>query len=358
MSPDLLPCSDNARQLSTTSGNPPMAKSFYFYHPRTGMTLGGGYLPTDLLGAKRVGIEFKPVPTEPGALETGFSSTIVTNSLQMKQALSFDMSVEANGFGMSAAGSFDYNSNSRYASNSITMVLKIYTNFANMKMDDAHLTKDAQSLIDSKQMDEFVQTYGSRYVVMEARGAMVAVILRVSDVSDDTNSTVKTSLSASGGWGPISGKARAAFEKEVENASQQGRLDIEVYSFGGQGLGDLSNLVKSQAAKADAFSNIEVALSDYVKSFNVGNPGPVGFYTASMSDFGLDLAMEDLWNENKERKLLELVALNDETKTKIDTINALLEHRDPRSRILTANDVADLKVALPICKNFLDQLVV
>jgi hypothetical protein len=73
-------------------------------------------------------------------------------------------------------------------------------------MLSAHLSKDAKALIDAGKMSDFEQTYGSRYLVIERRGAS-AVIVTITGLSTADKSKLAASCASSPNWSAPANRA-------------------------------------------------------------------------------------------------------------------------------------------------------
>jgi hypothetical protein len=343
--------------LAPTLGNGP---NYFGYHPMSVMSLGLGHSPEDLSQARLRAIEYTEKAAEGGALSTEFAIVLVADSTQLKDALHLDLKVDASYLVFKGSNSFAYDQSALFSADAATVVISATSEYARLTMAGAHLSKEAKALISAGQMADFEQTYGSRYVVMERRGASVSVIVTITGLSIADKSKLAAGLEGSGSWGPLGAGAKLHFESELERASKAGRLNIQVVATGGEGFGGLADLVKALSANPEALKNIFEALGVYLKQFNAKNSVPIGFHTASMKDFGWKPAKEpaNRWTDLTLRRLLEIVDRYRATIRNLDQIRSLLRHTDPRDVLLQAEQVAELRAAIPKYEQYLYRLAI
>lgn len=341
--------------VGATLGNGP---NYFGYHPMSIMSLGLGYSPEDLTQAKLRAIEYTEKAAEGGALSTEFATVLVTNSTQLKDALHLDLKVDASYLVFKGNSSFTYDQSALFNADSATIVISATSEYSRLTMVSVHLSKEAKALLDAGKMADFERTYGSRYVVMERRGASVAVIVTITGLSIAEKSKLAAGLEGSGRWGPLGAGGQLHFQSELERASKGGRLNVQVVATGGEGFGGLADLVKALSANPEALKNIFDALGVYLKQFNAKNSVPIGFHTASMKDFGWKPAKEtaDRWSDLTIRRLLEIVDRYRATVKRLDEIQALLGHNDPRDVLLEPQKRAQLKAAIPLYEKYLYHL--
>jgi hypothetical protein len=267
--------------------------NYYGFYPKSVLSLGAGFDPNDLSQGKLRCIEFEIAPDEVGALTTEFAELLVRNSTQLKSALNVDLKIDASYLIFSGEGSFAYTDSTLFEARSLTAVLSAITRYGRLTMKNPKLSSTAQNLIDTGKMRDFAERYGSAFVVQEDRGASVSMILMISDVSEDVINKINTSMAAKGGFGPFSASAKTIFQTESQRASREGRLNVQIVSTGGEGLGELSGIAEAAMATTDSFQKIQVAFGQYLKGFKSETAAPIGLHTQSMTAFGWNSGPED-----------------------------------------------------------------
>jgi hypothetical protein len=333
--------------------------NYFGYHPMSIMSLGLGYSPEDLTQARLRAIEYTEKAAEGGALSTELAIVLVTNSTQLKDALHLDLKVDASYLVYKGTSSFTYDQSALFTADSATVVISATSEYARLTMVGAHLSKEARAFLDAGRMTDFEQTYGSHYVVMERRGASVSVLVTITGLSMANKAKLAAGLEGSGRWGPLGAGGQLHFQSELERASKEGRLNVQVVATGGEGFGGLADLVKALSANPEALKNIFEALGVYLKQFHAKNSVPIGFHTASMKDFGWKPSKEtgDRWTDVTIRRLLEIVDRHRKTQRRMDEIQALLGHTDPRDVLLGPGKLAELEAAIPMYEKYLYRLV-
>ena len=334
--------------------------NYYSYHPMSILGLGFGFDPADLSAAKIRCVTFTEDAGTKGALGTTFSEVLVRDSTQLKSALSLDLSIDASCLLFKGSGSFSYDYSSLFETDSLTAVLSASSQFGSRTMKEPALDAAAEALIASGKMDEFADRYGKAVVVQEDRGASVSIIITIANISSETMQKINTSMSASGGFGPFSASAKTAFQSETQQASKEGRINIQVLSTGGEGFGALSDVVASVLIQDNSFEKVQAALGIYLKSFTMENSAPIGFHTQSMSAFGWKPKPEDADPviEQKQRKLLYLVDQYRNSLSTYNQINAILDGTDPRSKLMDEDDRNLLTFGSVKYKEYLDTVAI
>ena len=328
---------------------------YYSFHPRSIMSLGVGFSPNDVSVPKLPCVQAQRGAFENGALSTSFSSVLVTNAEQLKSALGIDLKIDASFLGGSVGGQFNYSDSALFDEKSVTLVVQATTEFGRIALQaPITLTDSAKALLATP--TKFANACGTRLVSVERRGASVSAIITIDSLSQGDKQSISAGLSASGGFGPVSGSASAAFKTEMARAAQSGRLNIQVVATGGTGLGGLGKLLVALTTNPDSLDKIQAGLGDYLSQFNADNSVPIGFHVLSMSDLGYDPADEDVWTINKERRLRQIAATYDEVSSIVDAGNGILGGSDIRSKMLSADTLSAIRKAVPQYQTYLDNL--
>ena len=332
--------------------------NYYSFSPMSIMSLGMGFSPNDVSQAKVRCIASGGGPLDPGALTTALSTILVTNSVQLSSALSLDAKINASYLTFSGGASFSYSEKSLFSENSATVVVSASTEYGRRALTPPiKLTPEAEQIVgDGK---HFADVCGTRFVAIERRGASVFAIINISNIDTADVTDMKTNMQASGGWGPLSGGASAAFERALSRAAQTGQLSVQIVATGGvglSGLGDQVIAIASASSQPQALNNIAAALSTFLKQFNIDNSAPIGFYVASMSDFGWKPNSVDIWNERHERDLRNIVAEYRKTSDIFDQAEGIIQNTDPLSNILDLKTINSIKSETGIIQNYMDKL--
>jgi hypothetical protein len=327
----------------------------YSFYPTSVLSIGVGFSPNDLSRAKAPCIDGKPEALEAGALGTAFQANLVTNSAQLKQSMSIDTKVDASYLAFSGGGHFNFKDDSLFTSDSVTVVVTATTEFGRVGYKKRpKISDDVKALLQDG--PAFAKTCGTRYVAIERRGASVSAILTISSVHTEDKQTIVADMHASGGWGPLSGKASTDFQQELTRAATSGRLNFQLVATGGPGFGPLGDVVASLTTNPQSLSAIEKALGDYIKQFTSENSVPIGFEVGSMSDFGWDPNSVDLWNLQKEKQLRAIVKNYRHIESLVESGRSIVEGNDPRTSLLNPKQLKAIIDALPMYESYMQTL--
>jgi hypothetical protein len=324
--------------------------NYYGYYPGTVMSLGIGLSPEDLTAPKVKCIDSQRTPLDRGALSTRFYVFAVSSAYEMKQAQKLDARVDASYLTVSAEGHYEVNDQRDYSGSDLTLVITAESEFPRQGLSPPiKLRTDAATLLHND-VKEFDRTCGSRLIVAEREGSKVSAIVTIRDVKSDVRNKVRAGASISGGYGPISGTAKFEAGKELNNASSEHRVEVEIASTGGEGFGKLAGTI----AALSSFEAIQGELAKYLGSFTLTNPAPIGFFVGSMP--GRNVPNEDLWSDEKTAKLGLLSSAYRTSKALSNQIDAVLRHDDPRSHVFKPDQMDQLLAFKPKLDHYLSQI--
>lgn len=325
-------------------------KTYYDFYPQTVFYLGAGFDPSNLTLAKPMVLNFTEQATSAGAEETSFGTSLVRNASQLKSALKVDLSIDASYLIFKGSASFSMDETATSSADSASIVLTASARYGRRVMKDPQLTPLAQRLLDAKDHPGFARQFGTHYVAIEHRGASVSAIFTISDLSSSTRSVLSASVEGGGGWGPLKASAKAAVSSELQRASQERRLDVRVVATGGTGFSELDSLIRSLSS-ANILSDAEDALGKYVKTFTPETSAPIGFSIGEFASFGLRVD-NDLYSEEKERCLLDLVTEYRQMDAVRQRIGSLLDGIDPYAPFLSAEQRQQLPEYQRACRDY------
>ena len=171
--------------------------NYYTYYPGSTLTLGSGFSPNDLSQAKIRCIEFEASPAEAGALGTKFGAAVVTDTESLKTAIELDAKIDASYLVFKGGATFGLEQSRTFAKDSLSIVVSAATEFGRLTMKNPKLTAEAVNLLGNAKT--FEQACGSRFVIMERRGAAVWGLVQIQNITKDSLTKIQTSLSAGGG---------------------------------------------------------------------------------------------------------------------------------------------------------------
>jgi hypothetical protein len=328
---------------------------YYDFHPMSILSLGMGYSPNDLSDAKYKCVNFTEYTAEPGSLETNFSGYFVFNSSQLKNVLKIDAKVDASYMSFKGGMTFNFSDEGISKSDSATLVVRAFTEYGRKMMQDPKLTEEAKATLESGDMKRFEKDCGSRIVAIERRGAMVAAIITISNLTQQQKASLGLEVTASGSGMVASFEARSKFEKLMESGSSGTNVRVQVVSTGGKGFSELGELVKGFQAAPDSLVKIETALTEFIKSFGPDNAAPIGYHTRAMG-WGFDPNGIDLWGEEKQRLLTKLVTAYRANEQTGATLANILEGADPRAKVITPELRAKYEEVAPVIEDYMGKL--
>ena len=186
----------------------------YKFYPDTTLILGRGYLPTNLSLAKTQDfLEKEEYPVDQAALNTTMTLSLATDSASLRQALGIDEHADASYLVFHGGEDFNYHDDHLFSSNSATLVVSAETEFGRVGLKKVHLTAEAKTLIDRRDMKTFKEQYGDHYVTMVRKGASVHALITVSGISSGDMAIIKAGTGGGGGFGPVSGNVSLTFQK-------------------------------------------------------------------------------------------------------------------------------------------------
>jgi hypothetical protein len=327
--------------------------SYYQFYPGTPLHLGGGFSPNDVAEAK---IDCLVVTThdldDGAALTTNYSAVLVSNSDQLKRALHVDTKVDASYLAFSGGASFKYSADGLFSETSMTVVITAESEFARKAVATWTFQEGVRDLVAKGRA--FGKQCGSRFADIERRGASVSAIITIYGMTREDRKDVGASISGGGGFGPLSAHAEAAFNNQYARAQAAQEVSVQVVSTGGTGFGALGETIKSMSGGTGTVAAIDSALGNYVKTFTNQNAAPLGYHVISMEFTGWDPNSADLWSEENERQLRQLVSAYRDTELKLDAVNAILAGTDPRRTLIPVSKDDQLRALVTAYSGYLE----
>ena len=326
--------------------------TYYDFYPKTVLTLGRGFDPTKLDVPKQPCVVFKEKPLDRGALTTVSEISLVQSMNELRTALHLDMEAEAQFLSFKGSSHYSVDASYTFVQTNATLVLYFATEFPRMGVESAVLTPAAQALIDAKNYADFATTCGTEMVLIERRGASVAVVLTIQNVDTGVKAKLRTVLSAGADLKFISGSAKAELTAEIDSASREGRLNFRLVASGGEGFGELGDVLSSlRGSTSDVLAQMSKALEKYLSTFKDANAAPLGFHVGPM--LGHTQKYGDLWGDEKRYRLLSLVDNYRRYNAIRDDVTKLLAGGDPRDELLVPKQKDQLRALLASTSKFM-----
>ncbi|WP_248447296.1 hypothetical protein [Sinorhizobium meliloti] len=334
------------------SGDP----TVYGYHDEMALGLSFGFDPKDVTQYKRRCIAATHVEIDPGAVST----TVTVDYVKSRDQLNFSMKLEskADAAYLAAKGSarFAIDTSLAFKDNSLTVVMTAASDYGRWGLgSDAALTSEATALLADGRA--FAATCGTRFVAAERRGASVSAIITIRSVSSDFKASFESEMSAGGGWGPLSASAKQKFSAAFRYANEQSRVDVQVFSTGGEGLPTIKSGIENISFdEKDPIGAISKSLAGFLAGFTEENASPTKYYIGSMKLFGWDPDSIDPWTDAKERSLRAIVAKYREIAVDVDLLASLHDGSSKLLKIFDKPFVERLLQSEADVKRYLDAL--
>ncbi|MHA6879431.1 hypothetical protein [Ralstonia pseudosolanacearum] len=315
--------------------------TFYAYHPMSTMYLGAGFSPPDLTSAKIPCVAGDVTSVDGDGAGSGeITTTVVSSASQARDAVHVDAKVDASYLVYKGSASFNFDQTMTFDENSVSVVMYAANTFSRRIIKSPVLTPAAKATLNTGDIKQFVQQCGSQLVSMEQRGVMISVILTIRNMSESSRQVINSSVSASGGYGPLSGSASAAFKNELSKASQESRLQANVVYVGGSGTAAMEQMVKATLSGTPTMDGISAGIANYVKTMTAANAAPLGYFVTDMP--GLSVIANAPWSDLKQSKLESIVAAYRKFKNASDQIDAIASGADARSGLLSKSKMDSL----------------
>ncbi len=334
--------------LTATAGLP----DTYDYYPGSPLILGANFDPNHVTEAKTPCMKYTADSQPQGAVNTRFSELLTASTNGIRTALGIDSSMDAQFLTFKGSASFSYNESNYKHSEDVSFVLNAYTEYGTRNIISAEVLNEFKDLPSSP--DEFVRTCGTRYVKIERRGASVSAIITIENVDSEFKQEFNTAASLAGEVGPITASFKSTLKIEMDKASTEGRLKVDVLSTGGEGFGELKDVIAKTTLKPGGYDAIVDALTTYIGKFNKDNAAPLAFTVADIP--GLNVAQADLWPVQKEHAIEALVSEYREFSSHLAALKAITDDDDPRSQYIDQDQKEKLKNAIPIFETYIQQL--
>lgn len=327
----------------------------YRYHPRLTLALGRGFSPNDLFAPKEGCIDFVSMRLDPGPPLTTFSQTYVTSDRSLYESIGYELRAEAAYLDASANAGLKASSARTTDAHSVRVVVTATTDFGRWGMKaGASLTEDAKKRVADPAA--FAKFCGTEFVSIERRGASVAAVLTLNTRTDALKRALELSLGGSASYGPISASLQQQFNSELKKSAKEGRLNVDIVSTGGIGLGGLNSVVIAEAATDAGLDAVKKSLAEYLKSFSESNAAAVEYVTASMEQFGWDRSayVEEPLDYQR------LIAISEEYKRASARLALIEEIERPGSRLRPLIGDGNAKLISsymkPTLRRYLDRL--
>jgi hypothetical protein len=317
---------------------------YHLYHDSSPLSLGAGFDPSTPLEAFRRCVDFDgPVALDTaGAIQSRFSLDLVTSQQSLYEQLNMSASVSAQyAFFVSGGAGGAFDSESALARDSVTWIISLSSDYGRFEMINPHLKGEAQALITSNQTAEFARRCGTHVVLQERRGASLAAVFTIHNLTQSRRESLTASFQAGGSYGLFSGSVAATYRSFLSEAVRAGTVSVKVFAIGGDGVKLLSGLVKV----TDDLAALQAVLQNYAKTnLGAGNATAMSYTSGTMSAFGWLGSPKDI--KLRDHVLVQLHDLFAATRANANRLQQIIRaYSDPNSgfhAILTEADIIRL----------------
>jgi hypothetical protein len=310
----------------------------YLYHPHSPLALGAGFDPIAIDDTKSECIQHKGIrpPNSTGAIGTTFEVAIVRSHQELLEKTQRDTSISASYTFFSTGYSESSFNQYSFSKNSLTWVLRGYSSYGTFELIDPTLKPDYAALDDKS----LVRRCGREIITKEVRGAQVALIYHLDDLSESTVSKLERSFQGGASVGGLSADVKSRYQQFLAKASSASRLSMNIDAIGGPGVQALSGLVTA----ADDVSRVESVVSTYISRITPDSAPGLRFFSAST--LSALAGRRDAESEHRARQILaQLYVAETNVLSKLARVQRALDPNEIYLRELDSKTVERLSAA-------------
>jgi hypothetical protein len=247
----------------------------YLYHPQGPLRLGAGFDPIAVSDTKSDCLDHDGIspPQSVGATSTTFEISIVKSHQELLEKTQRDTSVAASYKFFSAGYSESSFNQYSFSKNSLTWVLRGFSTYGIVDLLRPRL-KSEYAALDS---DSLVRRCGREIITREIRGAQVALIYHLENLSESTVSRLERSFQAGASSGAFSASIKDKYQQFLTKAASVSKVSLNIDAIGGPGVSALSGLVTA----TDDMARVEAVVSQYLSQMSAHNAPSVRFFSAT-----------------------------------------------------------------------------
>lgn len=263
----------------------PAKGAVYEYHPSSPLHIAGGFDPLNPFELTLPCVEYdsiQNVDTE-GAVKTRFTLSLVKSREELYKHLQVSASLSANYYFYSGGGGFEMDDESSFHADSLTWIVKAGSDYGRYLLKNPRLSTLAQGFIDRGEHDEFARRCGTEAVLEQRKGAMIASIFTLENLSSENKHRLQASFKGGADLGFFDISMTTEYKDFYRFATTMGKMKLDVFAIGGNGVTALKDLVQ---AKPYDLQKVGSILGDYTGSLTPEKAVPREYITASMQKFG------------------------------------------------------------------------
>ena len=323
---------------------------YYGYYPTSPLSLGSGFDLSDVRRVKSPAFKdsfIQNPKTEPGGNPAAsLNVLLVKDASQVQNALHLDTKIDGRYLTFEGGASFSYSTEHAFDEDSATFIVTASTETTRqyLPVTSDQLNDDAKKLLNN--FDAFRKRFGTRFVQKIRRGSSVSAIITIHGLNRRQQDSIKASTHGSGRGIAYSVNGEINFDTLVSQASQQGRLQVQVVSTGGSkgSVDALAYIIQhSDATTLHPLESMETDIGKLLEDV-AQHPVPLGFWVESFAErFGMR-ETPDLWTINQESRLRDIVEQYRQIESMITTAKEILASEttgdNKRNSLLPAIDNA------------------
>lgn len=321
--------------------------SFYFFSPYATLTLGRGFDPLNPEQVKQSPFTFTYDESEgQTSLEAHFNMNLAFSKSELFRLLDLDFSFNLKAKLLTNLNAqYSQLSKIHFDESTLCLVFTGENEYSRRSLKDITPKKEARELIDSRNFIAFRNLYGTKFAIMERRGAKIHLILVVKNVSSQLYSRLKTHLNVErGASSSLAGlKFTGDLETELWKRASTSDVSIEAISTGGVGMASYSKILSSLKDSLNTLENIKDGLAMTLKDFEYESSAPIGYYCLDYTSLNI---FPSNYNETELKKIRVLSALADQFEMGSRYLfrsELIVKGEDPISDFLTSRQIQGIK---------------
>ena len=313
--------------LCALSSNFAKAETYGFY-PNGPLVIGDGFDLFTISDKKSKCLKDDKItpPATEGAVSTRFEVALVKSHRDLLDKTQRDTSISAGYAFLHASASESSFNQYSFNSNSLTWILRAFSTFgtyelANPELKEKYRTKDDAAL---------VSLCGGEIVTSEIRGAQVALIYHIDDVSESVISKLEQSFEAGVSEGALSTDVKIKYQQFFSRAESVSKISLTFDAIGGPGVSALKDIVGA----TDDVTKVEKVVGDYLATITASNAPPVTYFTADTL-VGLAGRKDSITNKWDRGILGELYERYVSNASNLSRVRRALDQNGPYYKFLT-----------------------
>ncbi|CAA9200968.1 hypothetical protein [Flavobacterium collinsii] len=266
----------------------------------------------------------------------------ISNYESFTKVTKIDTSIDASYMKASVSAESSKSISESFTENNINILIHAYADYGWFEMKEGATLVPAAEALKKSNQQEFIKAYGSRFIIKEKRMNSISILITIRNVSKKFKSVVSSTLSASGGYGGASIKAKQTINEEITRDSNSDRIELSAFTVGGEGIEGLKDIILPNLKNnSNAIEYINELIKNNLSAFNEKNAIPYECAVADMKIFGITEVAEIPWDYDRMKNMEKLkdmyvelsyhIELYEKIKNRIDPFFTLLGGEENRT---------------------------